>query len=233
MFCSATLFMRTTMFFALIAWAVSTQCLAAGASATGKIAADEVLASKVTNETKIAMALNEKTELDFADQPLSDVVDYLKQRHDIEIQLDYKALTEAGVGTDTPITRTIKGITLESALDLMFSQLGLAWVIHDEVLLITSKAHAGEMIETRVYPVRDLLTGAAGGFPGASESDYDALIECLAEAAALHDGTPDPRAIRVYKPVGALVITRPMLVHYRIEKLLRALRQAAALQLQR
>lgn len=223
---------RTTLFWALIVWAIATNCLAAGASSV-TVAANNALGSKSANEGKIAAALNGQTELDFADQPLSDVVDYLRQRHEIEIQLDHKALTDAGVGSDTPITRTIKGITLESALDLMFSQLDLAWVIHDEVLLITSKAQAAKMIETRVYPVRDLLTGAAGGLPGANESDYDSLIECLAEAAALEDGSPDPRSIRLYRPAGALVITRPILVHYRIEKLLRELRKAGALQLQR
>ncbi len=32
--------------------------------------------------------------------------------HGIEIQLDNRALEEAGMGTDTPVTRHVKGITL-------------------------------------------------------------------------------------------------------------------------
>lgn len=218
-----------TMVFALIAWAVATTCFAAGASSGVAVASHESLPAKSANESRIVTALGETTELDFADQPLSDVFDYLKQRHQIEIQMDAKALTDAGVGSDTPLTRTIKGITLESALDLIFSQLSLAWVIHDEVLFITTKAKAAVMVETRVYPVRDLLAVAAAFPAGGADSDYESLIECVAEAAALDDGTPDPRSIRIYRPAAALVITRPILVHYRIEKLLRELRDAQQL----
>ena len=109
------------------------------------------------NESKILAALDDKTELDFAEQPLTDVVDYLKQRHDIEIQLDSKALTDAGIGTDTPISRVIKGITLRSALKLLLSELDLTYVIKNEVLMITSKTEAENMLSTRVYPVADLV----------------------------------------------------------------------------
>lgn len=93
-------------------------------------------------ETSIWAALDEKTDLDFQEQPLSDVIDYLKQRHEIEIQLDNKALTDAGVGSDTPITRTIKGITLRSALKLILNELDLTYLVHNGVLMITSKTEA-------------------------------------------------------------------------------------------
>ncbi|HEX7376762.1 MAG TPA: vWA domain-containing protein, partial [Pirellulales bacterium] len=119
------------------------------------------LTSHGPNETKIMAALDDKTELDFAEQPLSDVVDYLKQRHDIEIQLDNKALTDAGVGSDTPITRSIKNITLRSALKLILSELDLTYIVRNEVLMITSKTEAESMLSTRVYPVADLVVPIA------------------------------------------------------------------------
>jgi hypothetical protein len=109
------------------------------------------------NETKILAALDEQTELDFLEQPLNDVMDYLKQRHDIEIQLDTRALIDAGIGSDTPITRNIKGITLRSALKLVLGELDLTYALRNEVLLITSKAQADNMLTTRVYPVADLV----------------------------------------------------------------------------
>jgi hypothetical protein len=131
------------------------------------------------NESRILAALDEKTELDFADQPLTDVIDYLKQRHDIEIQLDQKALTDAGVGTDTPITRSIKGITLRSALKLLLSELDLTYIIRNEVLMITSKTEAESMLSTRVYPVADLVIPTApllfgGGGRGFNVPDDEA-----------------------------------------------------------
>lgn len=89
-------------------------------------------------ETRIWAALDEKTELDFSDQPLSDVIDYLKQRHEIEIQLDNKALTDAGVAYNTPITRAVKGITLRSGLNLLLSDLDLTYVVDNGILSITT-----------------------------------------------------------------------------------------------
>ncbi|HUY87660.1 MAG TPA: VWA domain-containing protein, partial [Pirellulales bacterium] len=126
------------------------------------------------NEAKIMAALEEKTELEFAEQPLNDVIDYLKERHAIEIQLDAKALTDAGLGSDTPVTRNLKGITLRSALRLMLSELDLTYVIRDEVLMITTKAEAENMLTNRVYPVADLVIpigtprpmGMGGGMGG-------------------------------------------------------------------
>ena len=130
------------------------------------------------SEAQILGALEEKTDLDFAEQPLTDVVDYLKQRHNIEIQLDNKALTDAGVGSNTPVTRSIKGITLRSALKLLLNELDMTYVIRNEVLMITSKTEAENLLSHRVYPVADLVVpirpppqnmgmgGMGGGFLG-------------------------------------------------------------------
>jgi hypothetical protein len=180
--------------------------------------------SKSAREAAIAAALDQPTELDFAESPLIEVIQYLQQRHEIPIQLDGKALGDAGVGTDTSITRSIKGVSLESALDLVLTELDLTWIIHDEVLFITSKSQAETMIDSRVYPVRDLVVSVPG--ESGNALDYDSLVEVLAQAAGNDAGAA--RSIRVYRPACALVITRPIVVHRRIEKLLKELRQARA-----
>ncbi|HUY90731.1 MAG TPA: M56 family metallopeptidase [Pirellulales bacterium] len=83
-----------------------------------------------------AKALAELTELEFVEQPLSDVVEYLKERHDIEIVLDNEALTKAGIGSDTPVTRVIRGITLKSALELMLGELDLTCFAEGDRLVV-------------------------------------------------------------------------------------------------
>jgi hypothetical protein len=109
------------------------------------------------NEERILAALDDKTVLEFTDQPLSDAIQYLKDRHDIEIQLDEKALEDEGIGTDTPVSRNISGITLRSALRLLLGELDLTYVVKNEVLLITTKAEAEALLVTKVYPVGDLV----------------------------------------------------------------------------
>jgi hypothetical protein len=179
--------------------------------------------TRTANEVRILSALEEPTEFDFFDQPLVDVIELVEERHQIDIQLDHKSLADAGVEPDASVTRQVKGTTLESALDLVLSDLDLTWVIHDEVLLLTSRAQARRMIETRVYPVYDLVTPLPGELAASAMPDYDDLIDVVLEAAGDDD---DATQIRVYRPAGALVISRPITVHRRIEKLLQALRQA-------
>lgn len=104
-------------------------------------------------ETSIRAALNEKTELDFVEQPLFRVIDYLKARHEIEIQVDNKALAEAGVTSDIPITHSVKGITLRSALSLLLVELDLTYVIRNGMLMVTTnKAAWGDL-----YSLKALL----------------------------------------------------------------------------
>ncbi len=122
-------------------------------------------------EEKIREALEENTNFEFIETRLSEVVDYLRDLHDIEIQIDQKALDDVGIGTDTPVTRNLKGIRLRSALRLMLRELDLTYVIRDEVLLITTPEEVENLLTTKVYPVADLVlpipqTGFQGGFGG-------------------------------------------------------------------
>ena len=50
--------------------------------------------------------------MEFVETTLADAVSYLKDCHGIEIQLDARALEDAGAGSDTPIMRELKGVSL-------------------------------------------------------------------------------------------------------------------------
>ncbi len=114
------------------------------------------LAKEGNAEKRIREALKSPTQLEFIDTPLSDVIDYLKDMHKIEIQIDGKALDKAGIDANTPITKNLKGISLRSALRLMLREHGLTYVIEDEVLLITTPEAAESRLSTATYPVADL-----------------------------------------------------------------------------
>ena len=92
------------------------------------------------------------------DTPLAQVIDYLKNYHNILIKLDTKVLSDAGITSDTPVTEDIKGITLKSALRMMLRDLGdLTYVIQDEALMITTQDEAANHTITKAYPVADLV----------------------------------------------------------------------------
>jgi len=108
-------------------------------------------------EQRISEALNDDTRLEFIETPLDQVVEFLKDQHDINIELDRNALDDVGIGADVPITRNLKGICLRSALRLMLKDLELTYEIHNEVLLITTPEGAVAHAHVKVYNVSALL----------------------------------------------------------------------------
>ena len=61
------------------------------------------------------------TQVEFTEQPLTDVVDYLKDFHSqqlghgFEIRIDNKALNDAGIAKDSAVTINLKDVSLRSA----------------------------------------------------------------------------------------------------------------------
>jgi tetratricopeptide (TPR) repeat protein len=123
------------------------------------------LAKRSPAEKKIEAELKKPTQFEFSEQPLSAVIDYLKEYHKIEIQADTRALEEASVALDTPITMSLHGVSLRSALKRLLKNLDLTYTIQDEVLLITTteKAESADYLETKVYPVADLVIPVQSG----------------------------------------------------------------------
>ena len=101
----------------------------------------EVIGSKQINqsEKRILAALLEKTDIEFFDTALIDAMQFFSDLHDIPIIIDETALTEEGISTVEPITRKLSGVSLKNALDIMLKPLGIAYLVEDGVLKITSQ----------------------------------------------------------------------------------------------
>ncbi|MFO1006236.1 MAG: hypothetical protein U0929_09765 [Planctomycetaceae bacterium] len=112
------------------------------------------------NEQKISDALDQVTSLEFPDNTLREVVDFISTLHNIPIRLDEKALEDEGVNAETRINLVVSGITLRSALNLLLEKVGdveLTYIVDDEVMKITTLEKAQSKPQTRVYPVGDLV----------------------------------------------------------------------------
>ncbi|MBU6277298.1 MAG: hypothetical protein KGQ61_11730 [Planctomycetes bacterium] len=124
------------------------------------------LANPGSAEKKIYDALEKPVEsLEFSETPLRDVISQLQDSQGIPIQVDTKALEDAGLDLDAPVTRNLSGVSLRSALRLILGDLDMTYLVKDEVLLITTKEKAAEDLIVKVYPVADLVMpmNAAGG----------------------------------------------------------------------
>lgn len=107
-------------------------------------------------EERIRAALDEDTMLDFIETPLDQVIDFFEELHEVSVEIDTRALDDVGIGTDVPITRNLKGITLRSALRLMLDDLELTYIIKHEALMITTTEAADAYVETHVYSLHRL-----------------------------------------------------------------------------
>ncbi len=101
-------------------------------------------------EIEIEQRLRTPVSVSFRDAPLSEVLGTLAQLAQVNIFLDELGIGEAGITTDDPVTIELsQEVQLRSALDLVLAPRGLAHVIKDEVLYITSE----HLRDGHVYPV--------------------------------------------------------------------------------
>lgn len=158
-------------------------------SKAGEYAAPEDLTQARNREqsphaARIEAALLEQTEVAFVGQTIAEAIQFLAELHDLPIRFDKAALQEGGIPTDTVIDDlVISGITLESALNLIFEEVEfqagaleeLTWIVEDEVMKITTKFGAEERIETHVYDVSGLLRARYSG------TELAQLVEVMTE----------------------------------------------------
>ena len=108
-------------------------------------------------EARILAVLQEDTQMEFIETPFDEVVAFLSDAHSLPIRMDIRALDDAGLGTDLPITANIRGISLASALKHLLDDLEMTYLIHNEMLLVTTEDAAAKYAVVRVYDVSKLI----------------------------------------------------------------------------
>jgi hypothetical protein len=158
--------------------------------------------------------------MDFSDAPLEEVASFIQETYNISLELDTPALEEIGIGPDEPISISLHGISLRSALRLMLKQLQLTYIIQDEVLIITTPEEAESQLNVCVYDVRDLVDGpkdAAG---------VNALIDTVVQTVAHDTWAVHGGGEAAIRPVngGLIVVSQTQAVHEEIGDLLETIR---------
>jgi hypothetical protein len=178
-------------------------------------------AAPLADEERIRQVLQEPTTIEFIETPFARAIESLKELHQIPIEIDMKALDDVEIPADAPITRVLKGVSLQTALRLLLRDLSLAYRVEDEVLVITTAEEAAKHPSTRVYPVIDLLP--------ANATSADAITQLVrATLQRPSEGGPPP-LVQQYGPL--LIVRGTEETHLEVEALLqRIARGLAALQ---
>jgi len=162
--------------------------------------------------------------LEFDGDALDEVVTVLSSEYHIPIQIDARALLDAGLGPDEPVTVNMHGISLRSALNHMLRQHDLTCIIQNEVLLITTKAEAEQQRKICVYDVRDLIDGPK------DKAGIETLIGAIRASLATEswaNTAGGPGSISPLPP-GLLVVSQTHAVHEQIRDLLAIVRRMRA-----
>lgn len=166
----------------------------------------------------VSRELGQKVILDFQDMKLEDVRDHLQKKYEVTIELDEEALDEVGILMSTPVTFTVTGVSLHSALELMLMRIdpSLTWTVNERRLIITTREAAEQRLISKVYKVPDL----AGG-----ELDY--LIEVVSRTIAPDSWSEvgGSGSIGNGPAAGTLAVAQTLQIHLEIDRLFRNLRQ--------
>jgi hypothetical protein len=158
--------------------------------------------------------------LSYSDRSLEDVVTNISEEYGIDIRLDRTALEEAGIGTDSPVTNSLKNVSLRSALKLILRNLQLTWIIEDEVLMITTNEAANKHFDICVYSIQGLVDGSD---PKSVSALVEAIYACVATDTWAADGGGDAEVRPL--PSGLLVVSHTPAVQEEVGALLNKIRK--------
>jgi hypothetical protein len=175
----------------------------------------------------IAVALGQPADgFEFQESPLTDAVVVIADRHNLRVDIDRRALEDAGVSTDTPITFQFRGLTLGESLNRMLGELDLACVPGPGYVLITTRDEAQTMFSTRVYDLRPLVARLPG-WKG-RQHDWDELINTFRNSVASESWDVHGGVGAIYRVGTSLVISQTDELHSQIQRTLDELWRAHA-----
>jgi hypothetical protein len=137
----------------------------------------------------------------------------------IPVHLEVRALKEAGIKRDLPISADVDELPLELALEVVLGQYELTFGIRRSGLWITTEEEAATFLVTRVYDVTSIV--GRGRL-----ADFDSLIDVITAVlspTAWEGSGPGPIHPLYVGNRSLIVVNQTHLVHAEISHLLRTL----------
>lgn len=123
------------------------------------------LLSPDERNAEIEKILDQPTEVQFFEEPLEAVLQFLSQQHRIQIQGNWDKMADEGIEPATTITLSMTDVRFSTVLSFLLERKNLAYGIRDGVLYITTQSDMDENennFEVRVYDCSDLIKYAVG-----------------------------------------------------------------------
>ncbi len=170
---------------------------------------------------RIRQNLQKLISVDFQDRPLSEFMQFIANHAGINIVIDDAGLAEAGISSKEPITVHLEHVYSATAINIVLQSLGLASMIEDEVLKVTSEERAQGGLQITVYQIKDLVGDAED-----VKLEFERLIETIRMVVAPEswDNMGGSGSLSAHFSTNSLVVRQVRLVHDEIEWLLAEMR---------
>jgi hypothetical protein len=167
----------------------------------------------------VRKALDQKLTCEFEETPLTDVLQFLREKTHVPMFLDRRSADQAGLAADTPLTAISNGVTLQDTLTMALENIGLTYTVTDDVLLVTTPEFAESDCTWAIYPVGDLVTA------GRSADELVTMLTTTVSPQSWEE-VGGPGVVRGLRGITqALVISQSCHVHRQIAALLAQLRR--------
>ncbi len=152
------MFASKTLFVAFVCSVIvnSSSAVSGDEAAPVPAPAKEYFPQPTERAARLDATLDQHLSIAFQETPLADVAAWFASKLEAPVILDHRSLEDAGIGSETPVTRKVDGISARAALKLVLDDMDLASVQKDGVLILMSQDGAEVELITRVYPVGDL-----------------------------------------------------------------------------
>ncbi|QDU62516.1 hypothetical protein Pan216_33830 [Planctomycetes bacterium Pan216] len=171
----------------------------------------------------IESQLGKRMSIAFDDTTLRDVVKHLAKTAKINIVLDQNGLDLLGLDPDVPVSLELSNVPLRQVLELMLEPLVLTYLVRDDVLVITDAHETGGLLETRVYPVVDLVRVER---EGETVDVSEELMELLQSTVRWDTWKKEGGlgTIALHEPTQSFVVSQTPIIHRKLDRLLHELR---------
>jgi len=166
----------------------------------------------------------------FKATPLKEAVAQIGKHFDLSIVLDLRALSDAGVDVDTPISCELRDASPQLALETMLGPVEATWIFSNEMIQVTTRDDAVTEMLTYIYPVPELIESATG--KTSDSGQFDALIEVITTTIAPNtwNEVGGPGTITSFPNTSSLAVGQTRDRHEEISRLLAGLRLARTVQ---
>lgn len=176
---SAIVIATSLLVFASAPWSARAGQGAPNGAGAGRPAAEERQSAE--NKAVQAQLGRVLPEVSLDKVPLGDVIDFLRDVTGANVFVNWKALEDARIDRNTPVTVRLRDVTFAKALDGVLKSVGgratkLGYTIDDGVISISTADDLARNTFTRVYDVRDLMRAAGGGDTKQADAEREAAV---------------------------------------------------------